>query len=273
VDDRRSRVFDDVAFPEAYDRDLVPALFDPWAQQVLARTPLTPGTTLLDVACGPGPVARQAARALGPTGRVIASDVSAPMLAVLAAKPAGSDAAPITCVECSAMALEVASDSVDVVVCQQGLQFFPDRDAAVREMARVLRHDGTAVVATWAAEVPLGLFGPMTETMAGTGLAEPFPRAFDPTSFQLTAQEMSGLLERGGFGDVTLETVTVDATWPNADAATTTLLGTPYAPLIRSLPADGQVAARAELARRLDAPVDGPVTVRTVSHIARGRRR
>jgi ubiquinone/menaquinone biosynthesis C-methylase UbiE len=273
VDDGRSRVFEDVAVPEAYDRDLVPALFDPWAQHLLARTPLVPGTTVLDVACGPGPVARRAAVALGPTGRVLASDVSAPMLAVLSAKPAESDAAPIRCVECSALALDVASGSVDAVVCQQGLQFFPDRDAAVREMARVLRHDGTVVVATWAAEAPLGLFGPMAEAMAGTGLAEPFPRAFDPTSYQLTAQEITGLFERGRFGDVTLETITLDATWPNADAATTTLLGTLYGPMIRSLPADGQAAARADLARRLDAPADGPVTVRTVSHMARGRRR
>ena len=271
MDDGPSRVFDDVAIPDGYDRYLVPQLFDPWARQLLARIPLTPGSTLLDVACGPGTVARRAAVALGPTGRVLACDVSAPMLALLAAKPAPPDAAPITRVECPATALDVASHRVDAVACQQGLQHFPDRHTAVQEMARVLRDGGTVVVSTRAAEAPLGLFGPIGDAMAATGLAEPFPGAFDLTNFQLPAEELTGALKRAGFEDVALETVTLDATWPSADAVAMTLLGTLYGPMVIPLPAGEQAALRDDLARRLDAPRDGPVTVRTVSHLARGR--
>jgi ubiquinone/menaquinone biosynthesis C-methylase UbiE len=72
--------------------------------------------------------------------------------------------APIEYLECPASAITAHDESFDVVLCQHGLQFFPERAAAAREMRRVARSGGGVALSTWAAEHPLGLFGPVNET-------------------------------------------------------------------------------------------------------------
>jgi len=124
-------------------------------------------------------------------------------------------------------------------------------------------------MSTWAAEHPLGLFGPMTAAVRETGMAEPFPGAFDAGGYCLNVADLTDLLQAAGFGDVGVQTVELDATWPTAEAATSTLLGTPFGPLVSALPADAQQQVRARLASMLGESAGG-VTVRTVSNIARG---
>jgi SAM-dependent methyltransferase len=71
------------------------------------------------------------------------------MLAVATAKPPLRDAAPITYIECPADALDVPSVAFDVVVCQQGLQFFPDRVTALSEMRRAVKPGGRVGANVW----------------------------------------------------------------------------------------------------------------------------
>src|SRR5262249_49218459 len=92
-----------------------------------------------DVASGPGTVARVAAKRIGPGGRVVATDISRPMLDVANSKPSSPASAPITYIESPAAPLGVESAAFDFVVCQQGLQLFPDRLAALGEMRRALK--------------------------------------------------------------------------------------------------------------------------------------
>jgi SAM-dependent methyltransferase len=191
------------------------------------------------------------------------------MLAVASARPHGPGWAAIEYLQCPASAIAADADRFDVVLCQHGLQFFPDRAAAAAEMHRVARTGGTAMMSTWAAEHPLGLFGPMTEALKETGMPEPFPGAFDGSSYSVSVADLADLLQTAGFGDISVETVELDATWPTAEAATSTLLGTPFGPLVSALPADAQQQLRARLASKLGHCADG-VTVRTVSNIARG---
>src|SRR5215218_1556352 len=144
---------------ELYERDLVPAIFGPWVEDLLAAADVRPGARVLDVACGPGArvldvacgtgvVARAAAPRVGPTGAVVGLDLSPAMLAAAAALPSVAGA-PIAWQEGNALALPFADRSFDVVVCQQGLQFFPDRLAAMREMRRVLVPGGRVALAVW----------------------------------------------------------------------------------------------------------------------------
>jgi len=269
MDGSRSQSFTEVSVPDGYARFMLGQLFEPWAADLIARASLKPGCSVLDVATGLGPVARLAAQAAGPGGQVVASDISAAMLAVASARPEGPGWAAIKYRQCPASAIAADDDSFDVVLCQHGLQFFPDRAAAVAEMRRVARPGGTAVMSTWAAEHPLGLFGPMIEALRETGVAEPFPGAFDGGSYCLNAADLADLLQAAGFGDVGVQIVELDATWPTVEAATSTLLGTPFGPLVSALPADAQQQVRERLASKLGESAGG-VTVRTVSNIARG---
>jgi ubiquinone/menaquinone biosynthesis C-methylase UbiE len=140
------------SFPEMYEQMLVGPLFRPWVDELLDRAGLSPGDRVLDVACGTGIVARVAKERLGAAGRVVGVDVSPPMLAV-----ARGLAPDIEWREGNAGTLPAAAGDFDIVCCQQGLQFFPDRPAAVREMRRVLAPGGRLAVSTWrpVEEVPL----------------------------------------------------------------------------------------------------------------------
>jgi len=66
--------------PQAYEELLVPRMFTPWAKLLLTEAKLSPGESLLDVACGPGTVALMASGMTGPNGKVTATDISPPML-------------------------------------------------------------------------------------------------------------------------------------------------------------------------------------------------
>jgi SAM-dependent methyltransferase len=268
--DGRSRGFAEVSVPEAYDRYMTRQLFEPWAKDLVRRAGLRPGASVLDVASGPGSVSRVAAAAVGPTGRVVAADISAAMLAVAAAKPADPEWAPIEYLECSVSAIDADESTFDVVLCQQGLQFFPDREASLRDMRRVVQGNGVVVVSTWAAERPLGLFGPIVEALHEFGMDEPYLRAFDPRSYGLDASDLQALLEGAALRDVVVETVELDAVWQTADEAVATVSGTPFGPLVTGLPLADQLRVRALLAGRLGESVDGTLTIRTASNIGRG---
>jgi len=135
MDGTRTGGFTQVSVPDGYSQFMLAQLFEPWAADLVARAGLQPGCRVLDVASGLGPVARLAAAAAGPGGRVVASDVSAAMLAVASARPAGPEWAPIEYRECPASAIVAGDDSFDVVLCQHGVQFFPDRAAAAGKCA------------------------------------------------------------------------------------------------------------------------------------------
>ena len=137
-------------------------------------------------------------------------------------------------------------------------------------MCRVARRDGIVLVSTWASERPLGLIGPMTEVMKEVGMDEPYPRAFDAQSYCLSVAELHRLLSEANLREAIVETVELDAVWHNEDDAVATLMGTPYAPGVKALPADVQQRIRDLLAARLGQAPDGTVTVRTTSHIGRG---
>src|SRR5262249_53561241 len=110
-------------FAEMYERWIVGPLFRPWAQMTLEEVDLSPGDRVLDIACGMGIVARVAKERLGGAGYVVGVDLSPEMLSV--ARAVASD---IDWRECNASALSLRDgEQFNVVVCQQGLQFFPDK--------------------------------------------------------------------------------------------------------------------------------------------------
>jgi SAM-dependent methyltransferase len=134
--------------PEMYEQFYVPAIFRPLSRYVLEAAALRTGEGVLDLACGTGILARQAAATVGEAGRVTALDLRPGMLAVARSAPTPPGAS-IDWKEGDATATDLPADTFDVVLCQQGLQFFADRLAALREMRRVARRGGRVVLAVW----------------------------------------------------------------------------------------------------------------------------
>lgn len=121
---------------DAYEEYLVPAIFTDLAAALVDRADLREGERVLDVGCGTGVVARAAARVVGPAGSVTGVDLNPTMLARARQAVRGTHPT-IAFHEGAAEALPVEDDAVDAVLCQQVLQFLPDRVVALREMRRV----------------------------------------------------------------------------------------------------------------------------------------
>jgi SAM-dependent methyltransferase len=126
---------------EFYEAAFVPAFFAQWAPVLCAAAGVAPGHDVLDVACGTGIVARTAADLVGPTGSVTGLDLNEAMLTV--ARRVRPD---LAWRRGDAGTLPFDDHSFDVVLSQMALMFLPDRDRAVREMARVTARGGTVGV-------------------------------------------------------------------------------------------------------------------------------
>lgn len=193
---------------EMYENYFVPAMFRPWASILLRHAVPQPGERVLDVACGTGIVARQAAPLVGTDGQVVALDMNPAMLAVARnlSAPAG---AAITWQEGNAMALPFSDGGFDVALCQHGLPFFLDRAAAVREMHRVLAPGGRAVVIVLQALALHPVFESLMESVARQ-LALPVSAVMTPFSL-CDSEELRALFTGAGFRnvDVVAESTTV----------------------------------------------------------------
>jgi len=181
-------------------RDIhLPRIFAPWARVLLEIVPVHPGEAVLDVATGPGTVAREAALQAGPSGRVTGVDISQAMLNIGRAWALAPGAAPIEYLEASASALPVPDGAFDVAYCQQGLQHMADPQAALREMRRALKPAGRIGLAVWV-KSPFGLF---RDVAASVGLLSSGPQ---PSEFGRTADDLAAALRALGFSDVQVET-------------------------------------------------------------------
>jgi ubiquinone/menaquinone biosynthesis C-methylase UbiE len=187
------------SFPAMYEQWLVGPLFRPWAEMLLDRLRPAAGDRVLDIGCGTGIVARVARERVGAGGTVVGVDVSPGMLEV-----ARAVAPTITWRDGSALDLPLAEgERFDIVTCQQGLQFFPDRVAAAQQMRRALAPGGRLGVATWRPTDEIPLF------IRLQAVAE---RHLGPVVDQRYAfgdgGQLATLLKDAGIGDVTVETVT-----------------------------------------------------------------
>jgi len=182
---------------EVYEERFVPALFADWAPAVADAAGLVPGQQVLDVACGTGILARTAADRVGAEGSVTGLDLNRAMLTV--AERVRPD---LDWRQGDAQALPFADGSFDRVVCQMALMFFPDRSAAVREMARVVRPGGMVTLmapATLDAQPAWGPFVQVVVRHAG-------PEAADLMNTYWSAGDLDGLT--GLLTDAGLDIVT-----------------------------------------------------------------
>lgn len=191
-------------FPELYESVLAGTLFLPFADPLLDAAALRDTGQLLDVCCGTAIVSRQAAKRIGEKN-VVGVDIDPEMLAV------ARNAAPnIEFLEADAQALPFEDGSFDVAVCQQGLQFVPNKAKAIGEMKRVLRAGGRIGIATWR---------PVEENALFLELQKVAEQRLGPIEDKRhsygDAAAIESLLENAGFTDIESSIVSRTITIPD----------------------------------------------------------
>jgi len=242
--------------PDNYERYLVPAIFGPWAHDLVELAKLRAVDRILDVAYGTGIVARTAARSIGSGGSVVGLDLSEPMLSAARVAAAHEDVA-VEWREGSAVNLPLADATFDVVFCQQGLQFFPDRAEALSEMHRVLTPGGRLVLSVW---------GGIEQSPGFAVLAEALGRHISPQAgilmtsgpFGLSdTQVLRNLIAGAGFNHITIDPAVKDLRFPSPEEfvlryGAGSALGGPLA----AASSEGRVALLAEVEAGLRSHID-----------------
>lgn len=215
---------------ELYQRYLVPGITAKWAKDLVDRARLRVGEDVLDVACGTGVVARLAASKVTP-GRVTGLDLNAGMLAV--ARGVLNEGAPVNWLEGSALDLPFPSGHFDAVLCQLGLQFFPDQPRALREMRRVVREQG---------RIAFSVYSPIERTPGANAFVSALDEVLGPEASRIKRGEHSfaspaqleKLLDDAGFGTVDVQTVVQTISFPSVrDYVRFQLLATPMTILLK----------------------------------------
>lgn len=240
---------------ELYERYSDRYFMGPWALGLVTLAVLQPGERVLDLACGTGSVTRLAAPKVGPTGHVTGLDLNAGMLAVARTLPPPSGA-PITWVEGSAVALDFPDASFEVILCQQGLQFFPDKSAALREMRRVLVPGGRVLLSVWKKAGPYNFaVGDALERYAGLETATKYRASRQSLP---DADELYRLLVAAGFGAVQICPSAMTVRLPPVESFVLGhLAGTPVAGAVAALSEEKRVALAKHVKMALQSYADG----------------
>jgi SAM-dependent methyltransferase len=185
-----------------YEEYFVPAVLRPYAARLVALADPKPADRVIDVACGTGIVARLAAARVGATGHVVGIDLIPAMVEVARTASEGLQP-PIEWHIGDASALPFPDDSFDLAFCQQGLQFFTDRTAALKELHRVLAPGRRLLLSVWRPIRYLPIWLHMSAALERHGCpdAAAFLRRATP---DFTADGLRALVTDAGFEDVHL---------------------------------------------------------------------
>jgi ubiquinone/menaquinone biosynthesis C-methylase UbiE len=135
------------SIPENYDRYMVPLIFESFAADLAQRAASLSPSAVLETAAGTGVVTRALAPRLSPGASYIATDLNRPMLDYAASRQAPDKR--IKWRQADALALPFENAAFDLVCCQFGAMFFPDRSSAYREAKRVLKPEGHFLFNVW----------------------------------------------------------------------------------------------------------------------------
>lgn len=162
------------SIPALYDRYLGPLIFEPYAAELAQRLSELKHGNVLEIAAGTGILTWELARRLPPDVSIVATDLNQPMLDFASAKRYHPRA--IRWQQANALDLPFEHESFDVVVCQFGVMFFPNKSTAYREIRSVLKPGGLFLFSVWDRlednEIPLAV---------AEGVASLFPH--DPPQF------------------------------------------------------------------------------------------
>ena len=257
---------------QRYERCVAQYILGPWAPSLVETAGIAPGEHVLDVACGTGVVTRIAAERAGITGKVVGLDLNRDMIAVAQSLPPPAGA-KIRWLTRSALDLGLEDGSFGAVLCQQGLQFFPDKIAALREMHRVLRPGGRLALSVWSSVGRYnGAVGKALEKFIGCDTAQRFCASRQAPS----REELLDLAVDAEFSDVQIDLARLDIRLPRLDQfALEHLAATPVASVIAAADAETRGMVGASVMHQLERYADttGIVTYPEETYVLTARTR
>jgi len=201
--------------PAAYEEYLVPGFFKPWADKLVQLSSPSPGSDILDVACGTGIVARTAASELGSDSRVTGLDINQQMLNK-AAEMAEKEGLEIEWQQGDAGDLPFEDDRFDHLFCQQAVQFFSDPQRVLKEMQRVLKPGETLALNILrsihynpAYKILADELEEHVGDTAGTMMRSPFPDWDQKT--------IRNMVSEAGFGDIRVQLEIISMRYPSPE--------------------------------------------------------
>jgi SAM-dependent methyltransferase len=245
------------------------------SERLVEMAGVEPGSRVLDVAAGYGEPSLTAARAAGPEGSVVATDISAEMIAFGRERAVAAGLENIEFVESDAAGLEFPEGSFDAALSRWGIIFEPDGEAAAARIVSFLKPGARMAISSWGPpdRVPF-LAIPMRTAMQRLEVPPPPPGTPGPLS-RPTPEALGGLLEAGGFSDVEVEEAEVTFEWQSPEDFTTFIkeIAPPINAIIDPHPQEVQDETWAAItdAIRQAAADDGTVRLPNLALLAAGR--
>lgn len=258
------------SIPELYDRYLVPLIFEPYARDLAQRVAASAPKQVLEVAAGTGAVTRSLLARLPAEARITATDLNQPMIDHAMKRAADSR---VEWKQADAQALPFGAGRFDVVVCQFGAMFFPDKVQAYKEARRVLRPKGSYFFSVWDKLADNEFTDVATQALAAVFPDDP-PRfmARTPHGYYDTGR-IRAQLNEAGFDKIDFETLELVSRASSArDVAVALCQGTPLRNEIEARDAarldEATDAAAEALARRFGSgAIEGRIRAIVVSAV------
>ena len=202
------------SIPQLYDDCLGPLLFEPYAIDLAIRAAQLQPARILETAAGTGIVTAALAAAV-PNAQIIATDLNPAMLAVASRRITGGN---VHFQPADAQALPFAEGEFDLVVCQYGVMFFPDRVGAYREVGRVLKPGGAFRFNAWGSLAENRLAQLVEDAVAGLFPGDP-PGFLGRTPYGYHDEaRIAEDLAAAGLHDVAIEKLELASRAPSARA-------------------------------------------------------
>jgi ubiquinone/menaquinone biosynthesis C-methylase UbiE len=257
------------SIPEIYERFLVPLIFESYALDLAQRVAAGAPRDVLETAAGTGVLTRAIASCLPKTARLVATDLNQPMLDQAAKRQAGDRR--IESRQADALALPFPAESFDVVACQFGAMFFPDKVAAYKDARRVLRSGGHFIFNVWDRISENEFADVVTQALAAVFPDDP-PRfmARTPHGYH-DVEQIRRDLNAAGFSDIAVDAVDETSKAPSPhEAAVAYCHGTPLRNEIETRDASklerATAQAAAALTRRFgNGPIEGRIRAFVIS--------
>lgn len=200
--------------PENYDRGLGPHIFFDYAADIARRAADLRPKTVLELAAGTGILTRKLRDAVEGDCDLIASDLNPPMLDVAKAKFAADEKISFEQIDATDIGFDDAS--FDLVACQFGIMFFPDKDRSYAEVSRVLKPGGIYLFNVWDS-LDNNPFARITHEVLESFFSDDPPGFYQVPFGYNHAGTIEESVRGAGFDRVTIETVPITVKIPSAE--------------------------------------------------------